>query len=75
MRRLQLLLAGASLLLVLFGLALASRLPDGLDHISGQLGFPSHASPVRSVWASLAGIALVFGFGVLLGRTVIKRRK
>lgn len=61
---------------------IASTAPDGLERVAETLGFASRgtAPAARSPFADypagtgLVGVALLYGFGVLFGRT-LKRKK
>ena len=88
MTRLKWYIGGATVILVLVGVFVASRSPDGLQRVASDLGFASRGSPAlpdyqpklfssrRAAQASagLAGVALLYGFGVLLGKTLKRRR-
>ena len=62
----------------------ASTAPDGLERVAESLGFASRGKAVGSspfadyqtrwVPAGLVGVVLLYGFGVLFGRT-LKRKK
>ena len=53
----------------------ASTAPDGLERVAESLGFASRAAnQTRWVPAGLVGVLLLYGFGVLFGRT-LKRKK
>ncbi len=75
----------AALLLACVAGWVASTAPDGLERVAESLGFASRGRAVapsspfadyqtRWVPAGLVGVVLLYGFGVLFGRT-LKRKK
>jgi hypothetical protein len=91
MKKIAIFFGALTLVLVLFGVLIASSLPDGLEHVAESLGFADRAgdgawSPFAdyetrffgSEWwaqasAGLLGVAIMYGFGLLLGRFVRRR--
>ena len=85
MRRATWVLSITALLLGCVAGWVASTAPDGLEHVAESLGFASRGQAVgpsspfadyqtRLVPAGLVGVVLLYGFGVLFGRT-LKRKK
>jgi hypothetical protein len=84
---------GATLLLVVFGVLIASTLPDGLSRVAEKLGFAARGAAAvsgspfagyrtryfESRWAAqasagLVGVVLLYGFGLLFGKAVRRKR-
>lgn len=85
MKRTALVLGIAALLLSCVAGWVASTAPDGLERVAESLGFAARGKAVmasspfadyqtRLVPAGLVGVVLLYGFGVLFGRT-LKRKK
>lgn len=79
MRRAAWVVGIAALLLACVAGWVASTAPDGLQRVAESLGFASRGTTAASyqtrlVPAGLVGVVLLYGFGVLFGRT-LKRKK
>lgn len=75
MRRAAWVVGGAAVVLGCAAGWIASTAPDGLERVAESLGFAGRSKAVATAAPSgLVGVALLFGFGVLFGRT-LKRKK